>query len=112
MLDRNGAGDDEMTDKPALNILALVEAALSETEGKKARQVYAEIDIGSLRMVHTCLRWLCREGRARYEGPERAGSIPHHPRRCRATQVMRPAGRKGPSASSIVNGPSPRQRFW
>jgi hypothetical protein len=68
----NGAGGDEVTDKPALEILALVEAALSDTEGKKPRQIYAAINIGSLRMIHTCLRWLCREGHARYEGPERA----------------------------------------
>jgi hypothetical protein len=61
-----------MTDKPSREILALVEVALSNTEGKKPRQVYAVVNIGSLRMVHTCLRWLCRDGLARYEGPERA----------------------------------------
>ncbi len=49
-------------------ITTLVEGALSKSEGKTPRQVYSEVEIGSLTTIRTCLRILCETGRARYDG--------------------------------------------
>jgi hypothetical protein len=60
---------EAMTTKLGREIMARVEAALSETEGRTPRTVYAQIGIGSLATVYRCFALLRAEGRVRYEGP-------------------------------------------
>ncbi|WP_079585790.1 helix-turn-helix domain-containing protein [Bradyrhizobium lablabi] len=59
-----------MADKPSLERLASVLAALSETEGRTLREIHVAIGIGARPTVASCLRVLCSEGRARYDGPD------------------------------------------
>jgi hypothetical protein len=53
---------------PGREIMALVEAALSTTEGQMPAHIHQKIGIGSLSTVRGCLLALCKAGRVRREG--------------------------------------------